>query len=78
MLVRHFATGALIRRRTSRGILVARLDDMLIDMTFVRMVQMPIVQIVDMVAMANGSMPTSWAVLMCVISVFRLSADRHS
>ena len=74
VLMRRFA---LIRRRTSRGISVARLDDMLVDMTFVRMVQVPVMQVVDMVAVANGGMPTPWAVLMPVISVFRLSAACH-
>lgn len=77
VLVRRFAAGALLRRRTSRGIPVARLDDMLVDMTFVRMVQVPVMQVVDVVAMANGGMPTPWAVLMPVIGVFRLSAACH-
>src|SRR5688500_18877476 len=50
---------------------------MLIDVVAVHVVQMPVVQIVDMIAMAYGRVPAVGAVLMRVIGVMRFLARRH-
>jgi hypothetical protein len=69
---------ALLHRRTSCRILVVRLDHVLVNMIPMRMMQVSIVQVVDVITMADGGMPTSWPVSMRMISMYLMSAGRHS
>jgi hypothetical protein len=55
------------RRTASIGILTAHLDDVLIDVIAVGMVQVPVVQVVDMVAVADSSMSAPRTVPMCMV-----------
>jgi hypothetical protein len=54
------------------------LDDMLVDVTSVHVMQVPIVQIVDVVAMLNRDVPATRSVLMRVIGVLWVRAGGHS
>jgi hypothetical protein len=54
------------------------LDGVLVNVILVQMVQMAVVEIVDVIAMANGSMPTRAAVLVRVVGVFDTGAHREA
>jgi len=63
---------AAVLRRAAIGILRRHFDRVLVDMVAVRMVQVPIVQKIDVVAMADGRMPTAGPVLVRMIGVMGL------
>ena len=50
---------------------------MLIDVAIMHVVQMPIVQIVNMVAMLDGRMATSWAMHVVMVQVLGMRASGH-
>ena len=58
-------------------VLTRYLDHMLVDMTFVGVVKVTIVQVVSMAAMTYGGVSTTWAVLVRVIGVGGGGARRH-
>jgi hypothetical protein len=72
MRVRAPALGCATRR-----IGVADLDSMLVDVAFVHVVQMAVVQVIDMAMMANSRVSAAWTMLVGVIRMMRLSAGRH-
>ena len=51
--------------RAAHGVGVANLDNMFVDMIFMHVMQMTIVQIIDMVVMAYSRVPTVGTMLMC-------------
>jgi hypothetical protein len=57
------------------GVLARDLDHMLVDVIFVRVMKVAIVQIVDMAAMADGLMSTTRSMS---VSVVRVGLDRTS
>jgi hypothetical protein len=67
----------LIVWRALGRIRVAHLDHVLVDVIAMRMVHVPVMQVVDMIAMADRGVPTVRTVLMRVIGVLRLRAVRH-
>ena len=83
--VRHLfvsAAGAMRMRapgleRAAHGVGVANLDNMFVDMIFMHVMQMTIVQIIDMVVMAYSRVPTVGTMLMCVIRMMPLGAGGH-
>jgi hypothetical protein len=77
VFVSRLVTGTLVGRRAIDRIRVTRLDHVLVDVIAMRMVQVPIMQVVDMIAMADGGVPAARAVHMRVSGVFRLGAVRH-
>ena len=56
---------------------VAHLYDMLVNVILMGMMQMPVMQVVDVVAMADSGVAAAGAVLMIVIGVMRKSTVRH-
>ena len=63
--------------RAAQGIGIANLDYMFVDMIFMHVMQMTIVQIIDMVVMAYSRVPTVGTMLMCVIRMMPLGAGGH-
>jgi hypothetical protein len=59
------------------GVLRRHLDHMLVHVVAMHMVQVPVVQIVDMIAVAHRRVPACGPVLMCVVGVMRFLARRH-
>jgi hypothetical protein len=57
----------LVAWSTHVRILLAHLDDMLIDVVAVRVMQMAIVQVVHMAIVSNGGMPAARTVLMVMV-----------
>ena len=68
-------TVAAVTRRALIRIFLTRLNNMLIHVIAVRMMEKGIVQVVDVVAMANGRVATARIMLMVVIRVMRESAS---
>lgn len=69
------ATG--VRRRAGRRVACAHFDAMLIDMIAVHVVQMTIVQVVHMVAMAHGGVPAIRTMNVAVIVMLGMAAFGH-
>jgi hypothetical protein len=59
------------------GIFRAHLDDMLIHVLAVRMMEMAIMQIVDVIAVANGRVATAGAMFVVVVRMVRKIAIAH-
>jgi hypothetical protein len=59
------------------GILARYLDHMLVDMIFVRMVEMTIVQIVYVATVAHGGVSAAGPMLMSMVGMGRGRASRH-
>src|SRR5205814_6674213 len=53
------------------------LDHVLVDMTFVRMVEVTIVQIVGVAAVTYRGVSTTWSMLMSMVGVGWSGASRH-
>ena len=65
-------------RRAARGIGVADLDDVEVDMVLMHVVQAAIMQVIDMAVVAHGGMPATRTMLMCVIRSMRFGAGGRS
>ena len=63
--------------RAAHGVGIGNLDNMFVDMIFMHVMQMTIVQIIDMVVMAHSRVPTVGTMLMCVFGMIPLSAGGH-
>jgi hypothetical protein len=77
MCVSRLVTRAAMRRSALHRICAAHVNDVLIHVIAVWMVQMPIMQIVDMITVTDSGMPAGWTVLMRVPSVCRVGTCRH-
>jgi hypothetical protein len=77
MHVPSLVTGAAVIRRASTGIFRGHLDLMLVHVTVVRMMEMAIMEIVDVVAVTNGRVAAARTVLMVVTLVLREIASAH-
>ncbi len=53
----QFVTAAMMVRRAAVGVGAGHLDHVLIDMTFMRVVELTIVQIIDVAVVANCGWP---------------------
>jgi hypothetical protein len=77
MLVSRLMAFAAVLGRAAVGIGCRHFDHVLVDMVCVWVMQMPIVQVIDMITVAHGGMAAVLAVRMCVIGVVRFLARRH-
>jgi hypothetical protein len=77
MHVPRLMTFATMIGRASVRVSRTHFDDMLVDVIAVRMVEMAIMQIIDVVAMANGCVTTAGAMLVIVIGMMRKIAGAH-
>ena len=59
-----FVSGATMVRGTGIRVFFGHIQPVLVYVVIVHMVEMPIVEIVDMVSMSNGCVPTIWAMHM--------------
>ncbi len=50
-------------RRAARRIALAHFDDMLVDTSIMWVQEMSVLQVIDVVAMADGDVPAAWAML---------------
>jgi hypothetical protein len=73
----RLVTAAPVIRRAAIEIFRAHLDDVLIHVIAVRMMEMAIVQIVDVVAVANCCVAAARTVLVVVIRVMQEIAGAH-
>jgi hypothetical protein len=73
----RLVTAAAVIRGAVIGIFRTHLDDMLIHVVTVRIMEMAIMQIVDVIAVANGGVATAWAMLMVVFPMVREIACAH-
>ncbi len=67
----RLVTAAAVIRRALIGIFRTHLDAMFIHVLAVRMMEMAIMQIVDVIAVANGRVAAAGAMLMVVIGMVR-------
>lgn len=77
MHVAGLVAGAAMRRGAGFGVLRVGLDDMLVDMVAVRMVQMPVMKIVDVTLVADRGVTAARAMLMGMPGMGRLATSRH-
>jgi hypothetical protein len=71
-MTRLMAAAAMLRS-AARGIGAAHLDGVLVDMVAMRVMEMPVMQIVDMVAMANSGVPATGVMLVRMVLVGRVT-----
>lgn len=76
--VTRFMTRAGVVRRAAIRVLLADLDHMLVHMVPVRVVKMPIMQVIDMVAVTDSGVPAIRAVDMVVVLVMGKITFGHS
>jgi hypothetical protein len=77
MLVPGLVSLAAVLRRAAVGVRCRYVDYVLVDVVSVRMVQVAVVQVVDMIAVAHRRVTAVRAVRMRVVSVVRFLARRH-
>jgi hypothetical protein len=68
---------ATVIGRAAIRVLGRHFNDVLVDVIGMRVVQMPVVQVVDMIAVAHRRMSAGGAMLMCMIGMMRLGALCH-
>ena len=61
-------------RRASRRVVGGYLDHMLVDMVAMRMMQVAVMQVVDVIAVLDRCMATAWAMLVRMIGVLGVRA----
>jgi len=77
VLVPWLMAGAVMVRRAPFGIGVAHLEAMLVDMVAMGMMQMAVMRVIQMVAMADRGVPASRPMRMRVPDMRRFAAARH-
>ena len=80
VLVRGPVPAAVVLRRTRLGIFAIDLENVLVDVVAMRMVQMPVMQIIDVTVVLNRGMTAARTMLMGVIGmdvVLRIAHARH-
>ncbi|WP_242467768.1 hypothetical protein [Thiocapsa imhoffii] len=75
MHVTGVMTSAVMRRRALIGIGRSHRNDVLVDMVSMRMMEMPVVQVIDVAVVLDRRVPATGAMFMIVIGVF-LAAHR--
>jgi hypothetical protein len=73
----RLVTAAAVIGRAAVGIFGGDPDHMLVDMVLMRMVQMTVVQVVDMVAVADGGVPAIGPVPVRVVGMLGFRASCH-
>jgi len=69
--------GAAVLGRTAIGVLRGYFDDVLVHVVAMGMVQVAVVQVIDVVAMADGGVSAARPVLMVMMGVLRIGASGH-
>jgi hypothetical protein len=59
------------------GVLARHFDHVLVDMTFVGVMEVTVVQIIYVVAVADGGMSAAWSMLVCMVVMGLGGAIRH-
>jgi hypothetical protein len=77
MGVVRFVTAAAMTRGAAIRIAAGYADHMLVDMAFVRMVKMAVMQVVDVIAVAHGRVPATGPMLMSVMRVVWFRTSGH-
>lgn len=77
MAMIRFVTAAAMTRGAAIGIVAGHADHMLVDMAFVRVVKMAVMQVVDVIAVAHGRVPATGPMLMSVIRVVWFRTSGH-
>jgi hypothetical protein len=77
MNMARLMTGAAMFRRADIRVRLRHLHHMLVDMVLMRVVQMTVMQIVDMVAMLHGGMAATRAMAVGVVVVVGLRTAAH-
>ena len=77
MLVARFMPTAAMAGGAADGILAHHLDHVLVDVTFVRVMEVAVVQIVDMAAVAHRRVSAARSVLMGMVGVGPCRTSRH-
>lgn len=75
--VARLMAGTAVLRRTAIGVAVGYLDDVLVHVIAMGMVQVSIVQVIDVVAVADGGVSAAGAVLVVVMGMLRIGASGH-
>lgn len=68
------AQHAVRHRGAGRGVHVGNLDHMLVVMVFMRMMQMAVMEVIHMIAVAHRRVPAAWAVHMRMVFVLGVVA----
>jgi hypothetical protein len=69
MPMRRIMSAAAVLRRAAGGIRCVHFDDMLVDVIFMRMVEMTIVKVIDVALMVNRDMTTARSMDMRMVGV---------
>jgi hypothetical protein len=77
MYMARFVSAALMLRRAAIRIRRVDFQRVFVDMVAMRMMQMAVVQIVDVVTVFDGGMPTILTMLVIMVGVMRLGAGAH-
>lgn len=77
MYVVRFVCAALMVCRASIRVRQVDVQCVFVDMVTMRMMQMAVVQIVDVVTVFDCGMPTILSMLVIMVGVVRLSASAH-
>ena len=77
MKVPYVVAGAVMVSRASVGVRCVHFEHVLIDMIAVHVVQVPVMQVIDVLVMADCLMPAVWPVLVSVASML-LAFVHHS
>ena len=75
-VARLMAAAAMVRRAAVR-VCTRHLDHMLVDMTFVRVVEVTIVQVIDVAAVTDGGVAATRPMLVSMVGMGRRGAGRH-
>jgi len=75
--VARLVAGAAVFGRAAVRIALRNLDHMLIDMIAVGMVQVAVMQVIDVVTMADGGVAATGPMLVRVVCVMRVCASGH-
>lgn len=70
-------TAAAMIRGAAIGVVAGDVDHVLVDMIFMRVVEMTIVQVVYMAAVPHGGVPASRTVLVSVVRMLGCGASSH-
>ncbi|HET6320840.1 MAG TPA: hypothetical protein VFF87_02205 [Hyphomicrobium sp.] len=77
MHVPWLMAGAAVLGRAAIGVAIGHFDHVLMHVVAVGMVQVPIVQVIDVVTVADGGVSAAGPVLMLVMGVSRIGASGH-
>src|SRR5712671_2487114 len=70
-------TAAAMIRGAAIGVVAGQVDHVLVDMIFMRMVKVTIVQVVDVAAVLHGGVPTTRTVSVSVARMVGCGASSH-